>query len=192
MQSSEVHIILKPQNTKDEEEIHKKLIQNSELNSHGQKIGRFHLTLCLVDNVKLEHQTELKQSLQNAVDSKPIEITFERLDRYMVGQNLITNKRTFSNCSLVIYPNAMDDLILKDINKKLLLALNRFNEEKKTKYSFMSDTLPKYFMPHLTLATTKEINNRIAENACVNRCSLIRSLNEIFQTMDKTFTFVIF
>lgn len=193
MKKDDVFLILKPKDFKAEEEIYTKLIQNSGLNDHGQKPGRFHLTLCIINQVDPAHRVELKSALQTAIEfSKPIDVTFERLDRYMVGENQITNKRTFNNCSLVIYPTAKDDLVLKEINRGLFECLARFNEEKGTKYSFISDTLPENFKPHLTLATTTDVNDRLAEEESLNRCVLIQSLALIFSQMDKSFTFVFY
>lgn len=194
MKKDDVFLILKPKDFKAKEEIYTKLVRTSCLNNHGQKPGRFHLTLCLINQVDPAHQVELKSSLQQAAIAfpKPIDVTFERLDRYMVGENQTTNKRTFNNCSLVIYPTAKDDLALKETNKRLFECLARFNEEKGTKYAFIGDTLPENFKPHLTLATTTDVNDRLAEEESLNRCVLIQSLAPIFLQMDKSFTFVFY
>lgn len=192
MKKNDVFLILKPKDYQAEEEIYTRLIQNSALKKHGQKPGRFHVTLCLINQVDSAHQVELKSSLQKSIEFlKSIDVTFERLDRYMVGQDQRTNKRTFDNCSLVIYPTVKDGLALKEINRTLFECLGRFNEENGTKYSFISDTLPENFQPHLTLATTTDVNDRIAEDASVHRCSLIQSLTPIFQQMDKSFKFIV-
>ena len=121
---------------------------------------------------------------------KSIDIDFQHIDRYMVGQNIKKNKRTFQNCSIVIYLKERETMILKSLNEKLLKSLEDFNKINGCKYSLQSDLLPENFIPHVTLAQTKHVNECLEKAGnSIDRCYLIKSLNEVLNNMNRKFRF---
>lgn len=114
------------------------------------------------------------------------------MDRYLVGQDIKKNIRTFNNSPLVVYPTLHQTQVLKYFNKKLNNALAEFNCTNSTNYSFAEDVKPCVFEPHMTLVDTKTINKLIISSKNnLDRLMLIKNLNNLIKTYNLSFEFML-
>ena len=174
--------------------IHEELVKNSKLKGHGQKVGRFHMTMAWIKGVHPADQTRLKELLQRALSGQHLKVTMNYVDRYMVGESIALNKRTFHNSPLVIYPKYQEAVNLKRLNKELHHLVFEFNKSHNTSYVFMEDVLPQNFRPHMTLANTKDVNELIKKSCDVNidRDTIIYDLNLIIKNINRVEPFILY
>ena len=75
------------------------------------------------------------------IDDRNIEVNLGYISRYMVGENIEKNTRTFNNSPLVLYLSQDNTKYFHNLNNQISKKLEEFNAIYKTKYLFISDVI---------------------------------------------------